>query len=237
VLSHRLKLLISLVVLHFSLESAASDNQRKQSEIGSIPTDWDVLTISECATKVGSGKTPTGGALRYKENGRPFIRSQNIGWGDLRLDDLVFIDEHTHMEFSNSELMLGDVLLNITGASIGRSAIADARLVGGNVNQHVCIIRSTDCDSRLINHNIISRLGQSQIDSFQAGGNREGLNFTQVRSIKLAIPRNKFEQRAIADVLGDMDAAIELVETKLAKARQIKQAMMQELLTGRIRLM
>jgi type I restriction enzyme S subunit len=210
----------------------------KQTDVGVIPEDWIQTSIREIAAKVGSGVTPTGGSKRYKEHGRPFVRSQNVGWGSLLLDDMAFIDEETHNGFPATELKKDDVLLNITGASIGRTALADRRLVGGNVNQHVCIIRSdvNKAVPKLINLLLLSALGQRQIESFQAGGNRQGLNFSQIESIKLPLPPTKAEQGAVASVLSDMDAEIAALETKLAKARQLKQGMMQELLTGRIRL-
>ena len=213
-------------------------NRYKQTEVGLIPDDWRPTSIGERAIKIGSGVTPRGGNSNYKEYGRPFVRSQNVGWGNLLLDDLAYIDDETHSTFPATELRIGDVLLNITGASIGRSAMADARLAGGNVNQHVCIIR-TELDkvsSRFINYFLLSSLGQRQIDSFQAGGNREGLNFGQIRSIKLALPPTKAEQEAIAEALSDADALIESLAQLLAKKRNIKRGAMQELLTGNKRL-
>lgn len=111
----------------------------KQTEVGVIPADWDQKTIGNIALKIGSGMTPRGGSRNYKEYGRPFVRSQNVGWGSFLLDDLVYIDDETHDSVSSTELKEDDVLLNITGASIGRSSLADVRLSGGNVNQHVCI--------------------------------------------------------------------------------------------------
>ena len=94
-----------------------------------------------------------------------------------------------------------DVLLNITGASIGRSTVADSRIVGGNVNQHVCIIRvkPDELNPVLLNQYLISEHGQKQIDSFQAGGNRQGLNFGQIRSFKITLPPTEGEQTRIAD--------------------------------------
>jgi type I restriction enzyme, S subunit len=208
----------------------------KQTDVGVIPEDWHPRSIDDLAVKVGSGITPKGGSSNYKEYGRPFIRSQNVGWGALLLDDLVYIDDDTHGSFAATELRAGDVLLNITGASIGRSTIADPRLAGGNVNQHVCIIRTDSrcADPRFINYFLLSQFGQRQIDSFQAGGNREGLNFGQIRSISLPLPPTKAEQEAIAAILTDVDSEIAALEVKLAKARSIKQGMMQELLTGKI---
>jgi type I restriction enzyme S subunit len=106
--------------------------------------EWEEHALGSKVTKVGSGITPTGGEKIYKKSGRPFVRSQNVGWGVLLLDDVAFIDEETHQSFSGTEISHFDVLLNITGASIGRSVVADSRIAGGNVNQHVCIIRTTD---------------------------------------------------------------------------------------------
>ncbi|MFM5292699.1 restriction endonuclease subunit S [Aeromonas veronii] len=210
----------------------------KSSELGQIPEDWEVLAIDDCATKVGSGKTPNGGASVYIDAGRPFVRSQNIGWGKLILDDVAYISDDIHNTFSGSEIKEGDVLLNITGASIGRCAITEGYIVGGNVNQHVCIIRlnSVLLNARLLVELINSRNGQKQIDSYQAGGNREGLNFQQVRQLKFAVSNSSVEQTAIATILSDMDNELTALEQKLAKARDLKQGMMQQLLTGRIRL-
>lgn len=213
-------------------------SSRRVTDIGDLPKDWLTIKISDFTTKIGSGKTPTGGNGRYRDAGRPFVRSQNVGWGRLRTDDLVFIDEATHAEFPASEISQGDVLLNITGASIGRSTVVDNRVIGGNVNQHVCIIRMDPqlADFRFINFILLSPVGQRQIDSFQAGGNREGLNFSQVGSIVTPLPPTRAEQEAIAEALSDADAVIESLERLLVKKRQIKQGAMQELLTGRKRL-
>lgn len=210
----------------------------KESESGLIPEDWDVALLGNFTDKVGSGITPTGGSRVYKTSGRPFMRSQNVCWGFLKLDDLVYINEETHQSFADSEIREGDVLLNITGASIGRSSVADKRIAKGNVNQHVCIIRTNQAQLTcgFLNLFLLSKDGQKQIDSFQAGGNREGLNFGQIRSFKIRKPSDTEEQRAIATVLSDMDTEIAALESRLAKTQAIKQGMMQELLTGRTRL-
>lgn len=208
----------------------------KLTEVGVIPEDWVCSEIGELALRVGSGITPTGGEKIYKKYGKPFVRSQNVGWGTLLLDDLAFIDNHTHESFQASEIKQGDVLLNITGASIGRSAVADTRLNGGNVNQHVCEIRPCHrLDSYYLNNYLLSVDGQRQIDSFQAGGNRQGLNYQQVRSFLIPLPPLP-EQTAIATTLSDVDSLISSLDALIAKKKQIKQGAMQELLSGKRRL-
>ena len=176
--------------------------------------EWKKCTIGELAIKVGSGVTPRGGESVYKMDGHPFVRSQNVGLGHLILDDIAFIDEETHLRQKSTELKLEDVLLNITGASIGRSALVNEQVVGGNVNQHVCIIRTKESliPSFLCNF-LLSNYGQRQIDSFQAGGNRQGLNFEQIKSIKIAIPSTK-EQTKVAKLL-------QLIEERIATQNKI----------------
>lgn len=209
----------------------------KQTDIGVIPDDWNIGTIGDLTNKVGSGITPTGGEKVYKTEGRPFMRSQNVGWGTLLLDDIAFIDEQIHSSFAATEIQLNDVLLNITGASIGRSVVADGRIVGGNVNQHVCIIRpdKNKLSPQYINLFLLSSMGQKQIESFQAGGNRQGLNFGQIKSFLFPLPPFP-EQQAIAAALSDVDSLLTALDALIAKKRLIKQGAMQELLTGKKRL-
>lgn len=198
---------------------------------------WVTSRLADVTFRIGSGITPRGGSAVYTNTGRPFVRSQNVGWGELRLDDLAFINEATHSTFLATEIRVGDILLNITGASIGRAAVATRDLDGGNVNQHVCEIR---VDPNRMNPHFVtavlnSRIGQSQIDAYQAGGNRQGLNFKQVGSIlipSISLP----EQDMIAGVLVDADGELRALGFRLAKARDIKQGIMQQLLTGRTRL-
>lgn len=193
--------------------------------------DWEPKQLGALTTKVGSGVTPRGGSENYLDIGRPFIRSQNVGWGSLLLDDIVYINDATHATFNSTELVDGDVLLNITGASIGRSAIANEVIAGGNVNQHVCIIRTDPhlLNGGLLNQYLISHDGQAQIESFQAGGNRQGLNFGQIRSLTIPLPPNPAEQRKIAACLGSLDDLIAAEERKLASLRRHKTGLMQQL--------
>src|ERR1700682_3776903 len=134
------------------------------TEVGVIPEDWSSDRLGDLVSRVGSGITPRGGERVYKAEGRPFVRSQNVGWGVLVFDDIAVIDEKTHSAFASSEIEDGDVLLNITGASIGRSAVVDSRVAGGNVNQHVCEIRTKKgrLEPSYLSSYLLSTQGQRQ---------------------------------------------------------------------------
>jgi type I restriction enzyme, S subunit len=192
---------------------------------------WAGEKLGPKTKKVGSGITPTGGEKNYQNSGRPFVRSQNISWGGLLLDDVAFIDEETHNSFSSTQIAVSDVLLNITGASIGRCAVADARIEGGNVNQHVCIIRvkPDELSPIFLNQYLISNDGQKQIDSFQAGGNRQGLNFEQIRSFLIPLPPTPAEQQKIAECLISVDELMAAQARKVDALKTHKKGLMQQL--------
>ena len=193
--------------------------------------EWESRELGLMTSKIGSGVTPRGGEKNYRLSGRPFVRSQNVGWGELILDNVVHIDEDTHASFAATEVEEGDVLLNISGASIGRSAVADARIAGGNVNQHVCIIRglSEQIQAWFLSQHLISKHGQDQIDSCQAGGNRQGLNFGQIRSFLIPQPRDVAEQERIADCLRAADIIRATQAQRISVLKRQKQGSLQQL--------
>ena len=169
--------------------------------IGQIPCHWETRKLKFNVSKVGSGITPKGGAESYESHGVPLLRSQNIHFDGLRLDDVVYISEDTHKDMSNSQVAAGDVLLNITGASIGRCYFVDEDLGEANVNQHVCIIRpEPGLLTRFLNYIMVSEIGQQQINMEQSGSGREGLNFLALKNF--FIPAlNENEQQKIIDFL------------------------------------
>ena len=200
-----------------------------------IPEGWESAELGEICTKIGSGKTPHGGESVYTIAGIMLIRSQNVDNGKMLLADVAYIDDEINSTMSNTELQKNDVLLNITGASIGRCCTygLDAR---ANVNQHVCIIRlKKGINHRLVMYQLLSIYGQRQIEAFQTGA-KQGLNFQQIGKLHMILPRDNIEQNDIATVLSDMDGLIVSLEKLLAKKQSIKQGTMQELLTGKKRL-
>ena len=190
--------------------------------------DWKQRKLRNITSKIGSGKTPSGGAETYVRTGTPLIRSQNIHDDMVDLSDVVFIDDETNKSMETSVVATNDVLLNITGASIGRSAVYKEN-EPANVNQHVCIIRLvTGYYSNFVQLHISSSNGQNQIDSSQAGGAREGLNFQQIGKFEFFFPSYK-EQVKVGEYFIELNSLITLQQRKLSKLQQIKQAMLSKL--------
>ena len=213
------------------------------SELMNIPNlrfpdfsdDWQVSKLGDVTSKIGSGSTPRGGEEVYTSDGILFIRSQNVKRNILDLTDSTFIPEEVHFQMSGSEVKSNDVLLNITGASIGRSCVVPSSVITGNVNQHVCIVRTgRHLEPNFLQPFLASRRGQKLIYQGQTGSGREGLNFQSIRSFKLSLP-TKPEQQKIAAFLAAVDSKIEQLSKKQALLGEYKKGLMQQIFSQAIR--
>lgn len=196
--------------------------------------EWKISKVGEITSKVGSGKTPKGGNSVYVSDGIMFIRSQNVLNGKLSLDDVVYISEEENDRMKSTQIKANDVLINITGASIGRCCKVPADFKNGNLNQHVCIIRPNKDNSEFIMNYMISDKIQKQIFNFQAGGNREGLNFEQIKGMTIGMPSIQ-EQERIANFLTKVDRIIEKQDEKVKNLEKYKKGMMQKIFSQEIR--
>jgi type I restriction enzyme S subunit len=200
----------------------------QQLRLGGFKERWVSKYLGDVASKIGSGSTPRGGSEVYQSTGVPFIRSQNVHNGQLNLKDLAFISSEVDEKMKGSRVKSGDVLLNITGASIGRSCVVPEYFKHGNVNQHVCIIRLPNDHPKFLQAFISSEQGQKLIDNSQSGSGREGLNFENIRNFKIYFPSIE-EQTKIADFLSAIDDKITAKKVQLDKLKTWKQGLLQQM--------
>jgi type I restriction enzyme S subunit len=203
--------------------------------LGDIPEHWEVKKLKYVVSKVGSGITPRGGANVYQNDGIPLLRSQNIYNDGLRLEDVVYISEEIDNEMSNSRINDNDVLLNITGASIGRCFYVPEGFGKGNVNQHVCIIKIL---TKYVHLLLISGYGQALIDYCQNGANREGLNFQEIKSFDLPLPKIEEQIKIIQNIAIEtkrIDATIFKIENEIELMQEYRTALISEVVTGKIK--
>lgn len=211
------------------MQQIFSQQIRFKDEDGNAFPEWGNKRLGDLTSKVGSGSTPKGGSDVYVESGITFIRSQNVYGNILDLTDAAFITEDTHQKMKGSLVKPLDVLLNITGASIGRSCVVPEQFTEANVNQHVCIIRpKKDLDPHFLQLFLSGYLGQKAIFQSQAGGGREGLNFVAIRAFKCPYP-HLHEQQKIAQFLQSIDNKIETVAEQIEQAKQFKKGLLQQM--------
>jgi len=110
--------------------------------LGEVPEHWTILRVKDTVIKIGNGITPKGGSEVYTDIGIPFIRSQNVYDDGLHIEDVSFISDEIHCDMKGSQLKEDDILINITGASIGRTCLVPIELGIANINQHVAFLRT-----------------------------------------------------------------------------------------------
>ena len=189
--------------------------------IGDIPKHWTVGRLGFLVTKLGSGVTPRGGATIYSQTGIPFLRSQNVHFDGLRLEAVARISLEIHNSLAGTHVSPGDVLLNITGASIGRVCAVPDDFAKGNVNQHVCIIRPKQSYlfPLILASYLSTNMMQREIRSEQSGASREGLKLQSIRNFPVVIPPLS-EQTAIVQYL--QQALSDIITSTVNCHRQIK---------------
>lgn len=196
------------------------------------PMGWPQSTIGQLGAYVTSGATPRGGSENYRTSGIPFIRSQNVLMNKLSLEDVACISTEIHERMKRSQVQPSDVLLNITGASIGRVAWVPDEVQEANVNQHVCIIRISHDDvlAPFVSFLLSTSFGQDQILRIQSGSTRQALNHEQVRSLELLLPSLDLQRQFAQSV-----SAIEAQLDQQVKARDTLDTLFEALLARAFR--
>ncbi len=196
----------------------------------SLPRGWVFARLGAITNKIGSGCTPRGGREVYVREGVPFLRSQNI-WNDgIRLDDVAFITPAVHEGMGGSAVESDDILLNITGASLGRCALVPSDFGEANVSQHVTIIRPTDPDIRAYLHLcMLSPYTQTMIWARQVGMAREGLSKKILEQFEIPLPPINEQSRIVAKV-DELMALCDKLETQQQHRRKLQNNLRQSTL-------
>lgn len=192
----------------FALHQDGSAKGYKQSELGEIPEDWDIVSVGECVVFVGSGKTSTKYIGEY-----PLYGSTGI------------IGSCSSPEYEGEAVLVARV-----GANAGKLNFVSGQY---GVSDNTIIVKfRSEVDIHFFRYWLIRK----NLNTLVFGSGQPLITGTQIKDLSLGLP-TQIEQTAIATIFSDMDAEIQALEHRLNKTHQIKQGMMQELLTGRTRLL
>lgn len=179
-----------------------------------IPEGWEWCRLGEICSKIGSGSTPKGS--NYSKSGFPFFRSQNIYNDGLVYDDIKYVSVEVQKQMNGTIVLANDILLNITGGSMGRCALVPDDFEEGNVSQHVCIIRPLQVDRKYFHKIVLSPYFQKFIFSSTTGAGREGLPKYNLEQFLIPIPpieeQNRIVQKLeqLMQTCNDFEASINL---------------------------
>lgn len=186
---------------------------------------WEVKRLGEVTNKIGSGATPKGGDKSYKKEGISLIRSLNVFNSYFKEENLAHIDNEQALALKNVTIEQGDILLNITGASVARCCIVPKHILPARVNQHVSIIRLNDSANQVF---LAAQLTNTHMQekilniSREKAATREALTKSQIEEFSIILPPLPLQQSFAARIAAidsqreQLAASIRELETLLA---------------------
>ena len=206
------------------------------------PSDWVSQKLNSITTKIGSGATPKGGAKAYKTEGIPLIRSLNVHDRWFKADKLAYIDDSQAEKLSNVVVQKGDVLLNITGASVARCCVAPFEYLPARVNQHVSIIRpsrsvlSPEFLALMLTSkpykDLLLKTGEDN------GSTRQALTKSQIQDLEVTFPQQLTQQEeAVLTLKATSQTTKQLNEaytSKLQNISDLRQSLLQKAFAGEL---
>ena len=204
-----------------------------------IPETWCWATVDLLTALVTKGSSPNWQGFDYVKEGKTFIRSQNVRLGHLDLEDLAFLPPAFNERHSTSIIHEGDVLLNLVGASVGRSAIATEAIDGANCNQAVGIIRLLEDGmiNRFLMYFFLSPQGQRHITDNKADVARANFNLDDIRITPVPLPPYAEQVKIVrrVEVLFKLADTIEQrVEAATARVDKLTQAILAKAFRGEL---
>jgi type I restriction enzyme, S subunit len=206
----------------------------KQTEIGLLPADWQVEQLGDCASfRTG----PFGSALHksdYVGDGVPVINPMHINDGRIEPNSGMTVSEKAAGTLNDFRLKAGEIVMGRRG-DMGRCAVVKPEQAGWLCGTGSMIIRGREVDERFLQRVLSSPRAVASIEEASVGSTMVNLNQATLARLKVQLPPVA-EQSAIAKALADMDALLAGLNRLIAKKRDLKQAAMQQLLTGQTRL-
>ena len=227
----------------FALRHDGTPKGYKSSELGQIPEDWEVVCFDQLKDKKDNWAItggPFGSNLKasdYTENGVRVIQLQNIGDGIFKNDDFVYTSYKKANEIISCNIYPDEIILSKMGDPVARACLIPhfhSRYVMCSDGIRLKVDNQSYSE-KFVFYFLNYRLFRNQALDASTGSTRKRIGLSELRELLLFAP-TKEEQTAIATILSDMDSELTALEQKLTKACDVKQGMMQQLLTGRIRL-
>lgn len=206
----------------------------EDSELGEIPAAWEVTSLQSMTSKIGSGATPRGGREVYVDEGVALIRSQNVYDSQFVWEGLARITDEAAKQLIGVEVKLGDVLINITGASILRTCVVEPEVLPARVNQHVAIIRSrAQSASRYIHLHLMSADMKAYLMGLNAGASREAVTKGHLESVPIINPGTGLLER-FSETVTSLYVQVEQLAKQGRTLQNLRDALLPKLLSGEL---
>jgi len=209
----------------------------KDSPLGRIPEEWKVVELGRLCILITKGTTPTTYGFNFRSSGIKFLKVESIDEeGNIIENQLAFIDEITHKYLRRSQVKENDLLFSIAGA-IGRVFIVNKKILPANINQALALIRlkeNVNINTKFLYYFLKSKFIEKHIQKIMVQLAQSNIKLNDVSHFKIPLPPLP-EQKRIASILSQIDETIEKEQKYKEKLERIKQGLMEDLLTGKVR--
>ncbi len=204
-----------------------------QTRLPGFEGEWKEVSIREVLTQSATYGIVTAG--RFVSSGVKMVRGGDISDGRISID-LPMVSEEKSAEYQRTVLRENDIVIALVGYP-GAAAVVPEELIGSNISRAVGLLRLDDnVDARFMTFFLNSPQGRKMVLAPSAGSAQQVVNLSALNKLRLTIPPIN-EQRAISERLDRIDEEAEALNLRRRKTSALKKAMMQELLTGRTRLL
>lgn len=197
----------------------------------------DELPLLSLTTKIGSGATPKGGKEAYFSEGISLIRSLNIHNNKFKYKNLAFIDNGQAQKLRSVIVKENDVLFNITGASVCRTAIVPKDVLPARVNQHVAILRpeKNKLNSIFLCHLLISSNFQGKLEDLasKGGATRQAINKSQLENLLIPLP-SLDKQLEFAEAILELEKQKTQAQRVLQQSEELFNSLLQKAFKGEL---
>ncbi|MFY9966618.1 MAG: restriction endonuclease subunit S [Nitrososphaeraceae archaeon] len=215
-----------------------SQEKLRQIAKESYPKEWLLSKLKDACKLITKGESPNWQGYEYLADGIAFIRSENVLFGKLDIQKVVKIPEEFHMKLKRSQLKPNDVLINLVGASIGRSATVPDFIENANINQAVALIRvQENVNPKYLMYLLISPKMQKRIHQSKVETARPNVSLTDIRELVIPIPKI-VEQNQLVFLVENTISIINNIEANLrgylVKARSLRIAILMDAFEGKL---
>ena len=200
-----------------------------------FPDDWDQVQVGDIAKVKGGRRLPFGFYVVDTPTPYPYLRVVDMYPGGVNQSNIKYVPEKAFPAIQNYRIYSKDIFISVAG-SLGIVGVVPPELSGANLTENANYITDLQCDRDYLKYWLMSHPIQNAVKLIQTTGAQPKLALGRIAKFVVALPQDIKEQRAIAEVLSDVDGLINALDTLIAKKRAIKQATMQQLLTGKTRL-
>lgn len=205
----------------------------KDSPLGMIPKSWDVVKIEDIAEVKGGKRLPKGEALSEFKTAHPYIRVADMYMGGVSLEKILYVPENIFPVIKNYTISKDDLFISVAG-TLGLVGQIPEELNGANLTENADKLTNIKINKSFLLQVLLSPIIQNAVNKEQTNNAQPKLALTRIKTFEITKPPAQ-EQQKIANILNSIDEKLEVLAEKKIHYKELKQGLMQQLLTGKIR--